>query len=206
MDCQFSSLIHLFRLSLRNKIEKNMNVNISALNEALDFINENSETEYCKDFIIHVNTKDKARRGREMKLDISTSCCKNNTNKDREFHLTIERRYEENENIKATQLYQHLTIPGDEWRRNFKAKITHTHKVAHRCEYNIVNVSCQSVTMKDIKKVILKILRFIYSDDKFRELSVAMLDWDEHKERRFKPSSRWNSEIGSITKPEFCLN
>lgn len=183
-----------------------MNVNISALNEALEYINLNAGTENCNDFIIHVYTWDNAVRFREMKLNLTTRLRKNHSNRDKDFHLSIEKRYEANENIKAIQLYQHLTMPEFEWRRKLKARVTQNTNIAPACEYHTVNISCASLTIKDIKTIILKIFKFIYSDDNFRELYVTMLDWDQHEEISFNPSKMFGSETGSMNKPEFCLN
>ena len=183
-----------------------MNVNISALNEALEYINLNAGTENCNDFIIHVYTRDNAVRFREMKLNLTTRLRRNQSNRDKDFHLSIERRYEENENLKAIQLYQYLTMPGLEWRRKLKARVTQSTNIAPACEYHTVNISCASLTIKDIKTILLKIFQFIYSDDKFRELYVKMLNWDQHEEMSLKPSITLNSKIGSFNKSEFCLN
>lgn len=182
-----------------------MNVNISALTEALDFINENSNTENCKDFFIHVYTRDKAVRSCEMDLNITTrfrkNCCL-----DKEFYLNIERRYKENENINALQLYQHLTMPADEWRRQIKAKVTQSNNVAPRCEYSTVSVICQLVTIKEIKQVIYKIFKFIYSDDKFRELYVKILDWNLQEELSFRPSLSFKGDNDIIMLKELSMN
>ena len=186
-----------------------MKVNISALNEALDYINLHAGTENCKDFIIHVYTKDHVVKGREMKLNITSRLRKNPTKRDKVFHLSMERRYEENENIKAMQLYQHLTMPEDDWRRKLEACVTQSVNIAPACEYHKVNISCPCLTIEDIKTIILKIFKFIYSDDKFRELYVKVLkvlNWDQHKEISFYPSRIYFSETGSMNKPEFCLN
>ena len=206
MDCPISSFIHLFPLSLRNKTETNMNVNISALTEALDFINENSDSEICKDFIIHLYTRDKAVRGREMDLNITTRFRKTENCLEKGFYLKIERRYKENENINALKLYQHLTMPTDEWRREIKAKVTHSNKIAPRCEYSTVNVICQFVTIKEIKQVIFKIFKFIYSDDNFRELYVKMLDWNLQEEISFRPSLSYNADNDIFKLKELSMN
>lgn len=183
-----------------------MNVNISALTKALDFINENSNTENCKDFFIHVYTRDKAVRGREMDLNITTRFRKTGCYLDKVFYLHIERRYKENENINALQLYQYLTMPNDKWRREIKAKVTHSNNIAPRCEYSTVNVICQFVTIKEIKQVIYKIFKFIYSDDKFRELYVKILDWNLQEELSFRPSLSFKGDNDIIMLKELSMN
>lgn len=181
-----------------------MNVNISAVNNALNFIDSNYKDNEFVNIDMTVNTKEKSRRKREFLIEISLKNNKNSS--ERTYKLIIERRFKENEKLSADLLYQNLTIPGQEWRKKLKVRVSITNHVSNCIEYSVIQTSCNCGNIDEIRFVLLKIFKIIYSDDNLKTFYVSVRDWREEKVICFDPFSVFEALDSGIGMPEFSLN
>lgn len=182
-----------------------MNVNVSALNRAFEFIHSKYQVGDDADITLDLFGKENKDFLLELKLQITLSSAWN-YKEEKVFMLTLERRYDGNEKEHAVQLYHYLTKPVSDWRKIQPARVILIDDVSKYANYSIVKISCSSLSIEWIKNLVMEVLKFIYADDNLRKLYVNLTDLDRKIKKRFSPSKEYHLLKDGIASPRFSLN
>lgn len=182
-----------------------MNVNLSAVTNALNFIDSNYSTEDDAEISLEVFVKKQGYDYREMSIQLSLLSAWN-INEYKEFIISIEKRYEKECKSQADLLYHFLTDTNNNWRDSHPGRVRLINDKTKYSDYSLVKISCTKITMDGIKDVIMEVFKFIYSDDKMRRLHVKLTDLDRKLKKRFIPSRKFKPIQDNIDTPTFSLN
>ena len=182
-----------------------MNVNLSAITNALNFIDTNYSTVDDAEISLELYVKRQGYECREMSIQISLLSAWN-INEYKEFILSIEKRYDKECKSQANLLYHFLTDTNNNWRDTYPGRVRLINDKTKYSDYSLVKISCTKITMEGIKEVIMEVFKFIYADDKLRKLYVRLTDLDRKLKKRFTASQKYHPVKDGIAESRFSLN